>query len=414
MSDGVNGKMVGQQHDKRLADKHMALLLAAMAALMPFSIDAYLPAVKAMAQGLSVGEAVVQANLGFFLLGQFVGVLVGGAWSDWRGRKTVALTGLAVYCVASLGLVLLQSVAQLWAWRWVQACGAGMVAVTGGAIVRDHYEGRAAAQMFALIGIIMMAAPLCAPVVGWLMMQIGGWRAVFGFLLVYAAVVCVLQWRFLPNKSPQAAPQGSVWRVVARRYARVFARREALGFLFFQAASFSSMFVFLTESPSLYMGLYGMSEGAYTALFALNIITMMMFNRITAWRLRRGSEPARILLAGLWVQGLANGAMVLLVWWQPMPALAVLVPLVMLSVGTQGLVSANAQACFMAYFQEEGGSANGVLLSALVLVAAWAGFVTTRLHDGSAGVMPMMMLCCTVCGALLLFALSRRALRKAT
>lgn len=398
----------------KLSDKHMALLLASMAAVMPFSIDAYLPAVKEMAAALDTSEAAVQTNLSLFLIGQSLGVLVGGAWSDWKGRRLTALCGLAVYCAASLGLVLLQTLDQLLALRLVQAFGAGMVAVTGGAVVRDYYSGRQAAQMFALIGVIMMAAPLLAPVIGWLMMQLGGWRAVFVFLLLYAAAVLLLQWRFLPHRTPPAPPQGSVASVIAQRYRRVFATTGALGFLFFQAFSFSSMFVFLTESPFVYMTLYGISEGAYTLVFALNIVTMTLFNRITAWRLKSGSEPANILLAGIAVQLCANLGMVVLTQLSPMPPLWLLVGLVMVSVGTQGLITANTQACFMSHFQAESGSANGVLLSCQVLIAAAVGFAATRLHDGSAAVMPALMLAATLCGMTLLFAFSRTAWRSST
>ncbi len=389
-----------------LPNRHMALLLASMAAVMPFSIDAYLPAVKEMAAALSVTEADIQTNLSLFLLGQSLGVLIGGAWSDFKGRRLVALCGLMVYAAASLGLVLLQTLDQLLLLRLVQAFGAGMVAVTGGAIVRDHYSGRQAAQMFALIGVIMMAAPLLAPVIGWLMMQIGGWRAVFVFLLLYATTVLLLQWRFLPPSRLTQTPSGSVAAIIISRYRRVFSTRQALGFLFFQAFSFSSMFVFLTESPFVYMNLYQLSEGAYTLVFALNIITMTMFNRITAWRLKTGSEPAYILLAGIAIQLAANLSMVALVWLTPLPPMPLLVGLVMLSIGTQGLITANTQACFMNHFQAEGGSANGVLLSSQVLIAAAIGFAATRLHDGSAAVMPALMLASTLCGILLLFAFS--------
>lgn len=394
-----------------LSDRQMALLLASMAAVMPFSIDAYLPAVKEIAAGLGAGEAAVQTNLVFFLIGQSAGVLVGGAWSDWAGRKTVAVVGLAVYCAASLALTLLGSLDAFLFWRLVQAFGAGMAAVTGGALVRDYYAGRQAAQMFALIGVIMMAAPLLAPLIGWAVMYAGGWRAVFGFLLCYAAAVCLLQWRFLPHSVP-VPPQGSVVSVVAGRYLRVFRTREALGFLLFQAFSFSSMFVFLTESPSVYMVFYGLEEGAYAAVFALNIVTMMAFNRLTAWRLRCGADPARLLLAGWGVQFAANAVMFLMTRFSAMPPFAAVVAAVMVSVGTQGLIGANTQACFMAYFREEGGSANGVLLTCMVLVAAAAGFLATRLHDGTAAVMPAVMLLCTVCAAVCLFGFSFRRLRQ--
>lgn len=396
---------------RSLSDRRMALLLAAMSAIMPFSIDAYLPAVTDMAAALAVGEADIQTNLSLFLIGQSLGVLVGGAWSDWSGRRRVALSGLLLYCLASLGLALLGSLTQFLLLRLVQAFGAGMVAVISGAVVRDLYEGRQAAQMFALIGVIMMAAPLLAPMIGWLMLHIGGWRTVFVFLLLYAAAVWLMQWRFLPAVRPAASPAGSALSVIAGRYRRVFGTPEALGFLFFQAFSFSSMFAFLTESPYVYMTLYGMDKGIYALVFALNIVTMTLFNRLTALRLRHGSEPAHILLVGIGVQFAANAALVALTQSAALPPAVLLVGLVMLSVGAQGLITANTQACFMQHFPHEGGSANGVLLSSQALIAAAVGFTATRLHDGSAQIMPLMMLAASVCGVLLLFSLSRQAFR---
>ena len=149
-----------------LTDKQMAILLATLTAIMPFSIDAYLPAIPNLAQDLNANIHHIEKSLSSFMFGVALGQLMGGSISDVKGRRSVALSGLAIYIVSSLALTLLQSVEQLLFFRMIQAIGGGMAAVLAGAVVRDFYDGRQAAQMFALIGIIMMEAPLAAPMLG--------------------------------------------------------------------------------------------------------------------------------------------------------------------------------------------------------------------------------------------------------
>ncbi len=183
----------------RLSRRQMAGLLALLIAVMPFSIDAYLPALPQIAAGLQVNIHVVEQSLSSFIFGAAIGQLVGGSLSDIKGRRNIALAGLLVYILASGVLVFVQNHEQLIAMRVVQAVGAGMAAVTSGAIVRDNYQGRDAAQMFALIGIIMMAAPLLAPLVGSALNALGGWRVIFGFLFVYGAFVFAVLYCFCRN-----------------------------------------------------------------------------------------------------------------------------------------------------------------------------------------------------------------------
>ena len=135
-----------------------------------------------------------------------------------------------------------------------------MASVVVGAVVRDNYHGREAAQMFALIGIIMMAAPSLAPLIGSLLEHLGGWRLIFGFLLTYGALAFVLIRVFLPKHKRAEPFTRDILHTVLARYRSVLTTRPALGFLFLQAASFSSMLVFLTESPFVYMKLYGLSQ----------------------------------------------------------------------------------------------------------------------------------------------------------
>ena len=399
------------QAPQTLSDKQMAALLAMLVAIMPFSVDAYLPAIPAMAEALGADIHRIEQSLSTFMFGVAAGQLVGGSIADIKGRRVVALTGLVVYIASVIGLVFIRSADELLLLRMVQAFGAGMTVVVVGAIVRDNYEGNKAAQMFALIGIIMMGAPLVAPMLGAALKALGGWRLIFGFLALYAAIVWGLLYRFLAKPVHTDAINRSIFRTVAARYRHVLSTRPALGFLFFQAFSFSSMFVFLTESSFVYMNLYGLSAHAYAWVFGLNIITMATFNRITAWKLKTGSDAKDILKWGILIQLAANTLMVAAVMLTGMPPLWWLVGCVMVSVGTQGLIVANTQACFMGYFKEEGGSANAVLGVCQSLIGAAVGMLTTWLHNGTPQVMAGMMLAATVCGMVLLLAFSRDAWR---
>lgn len=399
------------QAPQTLSDKQMAALLAMLVAIMPFSVDAYLPAIPAMAEALGADIHRIEQSLSTFMFGVAAGQLVGGSIADIKGRRVVALTGLVVYIASVIGLVFIRSADELLLLRMVQAFGAGMTVVVVGAIVRDNYEGNKAAQMFALIGIIMMGAPLVAPMLGAALKALGGWRLIFGFLALYAAIVWGLLYRFLAKPVHTDAINRSIFRTVAARYRHVLSTRPALGFLFFQAFSFSSMFVFLTESSFVYMNLYGLSAHAYAWVFGLNIITMATFNRITAWKLKTGSDAKDILKWGILIQLAANALMVAAVMLTGMPPLWWLVGCVMVSVGTQGLIVANTRACFMGYFKEEGGSANAVLGVCQSLIGAAVGMLTTWLHNGTPQVMAGMMLAATVCGMVLLLAFSRDAWR---
>lgn len=317
--------------------------------------------------------------------------------------------GLGLYLISVLSLTMITNAEQLLMLRAVQAFGGGMTVVVVGALVRDYYEGRQAAQMFALIGIILMVVPLIAPMVGALLQAWGGWRAIFWFLTAYSVVLVVAVSLFMPRPTHTDPIRSDIFALVGRRFKNVLSNKGAMGYLFFQAFSFASMFAFLTESSFVYMKLYGVSSHGYAWVFALNIITMAMFNRVTAWRLKIGIHPQHILRWGIVIQFVANLIMVLLVLLYQLPPMWALVACVMFSVGTQGLVGANTQACFMSYFKEEGGSANAVLGVCQSVIGASVGMLTTWLHNGSVLVMSGMMLSATVCGIVLLWTCSHQA-----
>lgn len=392
--------------------RKLALLLSIMVAIMPFSTDIYLSSVPQMAVSLHADIHLIEQSLSSFMFGVALGQLMGGSLSDIKGRKIIALIGLSVYLLSSITIIFVDSAQELLFWRWIQAMGGGMATVTVGATVRDFFHGNAAARMFATIGIITLVAPLGAPMLGTALAALGGWRTIFVFLVFYALVVMICIWQFMPRANMQIQPLDSrVFGKIKRNFVLVFRERESLGFMFFQTAGFAAMFVFLTESSFVYMNLYGLSSHQYSWAFGANVITMMMFNRITAYRLR--TTPAKnILLSGVVLQLFCNILLTIVVWGLDKPPFFLLLLLIMFSIGSQGLVGSNTQACFMSYFREVAGSANAVLGTMQFLIAATVGWLTTLLHNGTMRVMPTMMLISTSLGAVLLWAFSRSAWHK--
>ena len=81
----------------------LAMLLACLGTLGPFSIDTYLPAFSGIAASLGATPAQMQQTLSAYLFGFALMNLFHGALSDSFGRRPVVLIGLALFTLASLG-----------------------------------------------------------------------------------------------------------------------------------------------------------------------------------------------------------------------------------------------------------------------------------------------------------------------
>src|SRR5881392_2830854 len=86
-----------------------AALLAALATLGPFSIDAYLPAFAGIQASLNATPLQIQQTLSAYLFAFGVMFLFHGALSDSFGRKPVIMVVLVVYTLASAGGALAES-----------------------------------------------------------------------------------------------------------------------------------------------------------------------------------------------------------------------------------------------------------------------------------------------------------------
>ena len=237
-------------HEIKQADRiSLALLLAGLAMLGPFSVDTYLPAFPNIQSTLHASFIEVQQTLTAYMFAFGVMILWHGALSDTFGRRNVILASLAVFAVASLGCAASHSVEYLWAFRILQGISAGGGAVIGRAIIRDAYEGPAATRLLSLVTMIFSIAPAIAPILGGWIVQLRDWRSIFLFLFVFTVLLLWLCYRKLPETLPVERRHPFNPRHLAHSYHQVF--RSPLFHLKAGAVAFNfaGLFLYIAAAP---------------------------------------------------------------------------------------------------------------------------------------------------------------------
>ena len=177
----------------------LAVLLAVLGLLGPFSIDTYLPAFSGIAQSLAATPVQMQQTLSAYLFGFAFMSLFHGAISDSLGRRPVVLWGLAAFTLASAGCALSQSIGQLVFFRAMQGLCTGAGIVVARAVVRDMFSPTQAQKVMSQITIYFGVAPAIAPIIGgWLFVHLN-WHSIFWFLTAVGVVLWIANYRLLPE-----------------------------------------------------------------------------------------------------------------------------------------------------------------------------------------------------------------------
>lgn len=387
-----------------IAIRYLILFLAALTAMAPLAIDAYLPAMPDMADYFSVSIHDVELSLSLFLGGFAIGQIVGGPFSDHFGRRAATGSGISLFCIGTLGIILSPDMQWVWAFRVIEAFGGGLAVVNSSAIIRDLSKGQESAKHLSNMAVIMMLAPLLAPLIGMLLLHISGWRLVFDFLLVYGLFIGSALFFKLPETRQHHEERPSA----LKRYWMVLSNRCAVGFIFSQSFALGGMFAFITGSPSVYMGYFGVSETVYPFVFGANVVAMMFFNRLNL-RLLHRQRPYKILSIGQAGQLITAGLLLLYVSVSEAPSLYVVMPLVVLFIGIMGLIVSNATSSTVEYFPTNSATATALLGSSGFATGALSGSLVGILGDGTAWPMAVVMFGCALTAPTLRWLMQRQA-----
>ncbi|NKB49461.1 MAG: Bcr/CflA family efflux MFS transporter [Alphaproteobacteria bacterium] len=181
----------------------LIIILAAITALGPMSMQIFLPALPAIQDAFSVSPGRAQLVLSSSLIAIAIASLAYGPASDRFGRRPVMVIGLAIFLIGSVICAVAPSIWILILGRVVQAIGGAAGMVLSRAIIRDLFDRETAAKMLAYMVTALVMAPMVAPLIGGVLNDFTGWRSIFVFTGIVGLAALALAYPRVPETREQ-------------------------------------------------------------------------------------------------------------------------------------------------------------------------------------------------------------------
>jgi len=280
-------------------------LLAMMLAAVAFSIDAMLPALPMIGAELSPDRPTdAPLIVSTFLFGMGVGTFFTGPLSDAYGRKRVILVFSWVFIAGAAIAWVSPSLEMVLVGRVLQGLGAAGPRIVANAIVRDRFAGRQMAKILSVIMMIFVMIPAVAPLMGSIIIDITGWRGIFGAFIAFAMTYSI--WMMLRLPETLAPENRRPLRLRLMGYAVAEVIRHPVSRLSILAIMFVSAMLFLTIMlvQPLFDTVYGRADEFPFWFFFIaiaagsaSLLNALLVVRFGMWRLVTTALAVQIVLS---------------------------------------------------------------------------------------------------------------------
>jgi MFS transporter, DHA1 family, multidrug resistance protein len=283
--------------EPRRPTRGQIVLLAALSAFGPLSLDMYLPGLPPMTRDLHTTASAAQLTITACMIGLGVGQVIAGPLSDARGRRGPLLAGIIGYTASSVACAVSPTVGVLVVMRLAQGMAGSVGIVIARAIVRDLSGGTVAARLFGVLMGITGVVPVLAPLIGGQVLLVTSWRGVFIVLAAIGVPLVVATAVMLPETLPVHQRHAGGLRVVLGRFGALIRDRRYMPYAVAFSLSFAAMFGYIAGSSYVLENVFGISPQLFSVIFAVNsggLITLSLLGsravgrRGSGWLLRRG------------------------------------------------------------------------------------------------------------------------------
>ena len=374
---------------KALSERELMWMMALLMALNAFGIDAILPALDALAADLGVSGNDRQFVIGVYLLTAGIGALAPGALADRFGRRPILLGSIAVYIVLSVASAMAPTYDALIAVRAAQGFFAAGIVALPPAIIRDRVGGDKMAKMMSLIFVIFLMVPAVAPTIGEGILQLGNWRAIFGFMAVLGVAVGAWVHFRLPESLSEENRQPIHLGTIAANMTRALSTPSVAGYVLGSALVFGALFGFINSSQQLITQTFDAGD-IFPKVFAICAGSMAFASWSNA-RIVERFGARRVSHTALFAFIVVSAVQVMFAF-QPDESLWQFVPLMAINMALLGFIGSNFGAIAMNPFFAIAGAASSAHGFVRMTMAALLGGAIGYAFDGTARPLALALL----------------------
>jgi DHA1 family bicyclomycin/chloramphenicol resistance-like MFS transporter len=285
----------------------MIVVLGALVALGPLTLDLYLPALPRITNELSVSSSVTQLTLTGTLAGLALGQLIVGPLSDSLGRRKPLIAGILLHMVASVVCLVAPNIEVLGIARVLQGVGAAAAMVVAIAVVGDLFADSAAATVLSRLMLVLGVAPVVAPSLGAAVLLHASWHWLFGVLVLLAGGLLLVAIFALPETLPPGHRRPLRIGAVASTYVELLRDLRFVILVLVAAIAMSGLFAYISGASFVLQGSYGLDQQVFAIVFGAGAISFITASQVNVLLLKRFSPQNIVLyaLAGAVVAGAA-------------------------------------------------------------------------------------------------------------
>ena len=367
------------------------LLLIVLVGFPQISETIFTPSLPDIASDFETTLGTVQLTLSIYFLAFALGVFCWGIVSDFIGRRPAILYGVILYGIGSLLCFQAKSIEFLLAARFIQAFGASTGSVVTQTILRESTNGLRRHTLFAQISAALAFTPAIGPLIGGVVDQFWGFRAVFFGLVIMS--LFVFSYAYFRLGETYDVKQRSKVKLlpIVKRFLK---NQHVLIYGFLIGTINGILFSYYAEAPFIFIEYFHFSTATYGFL-GMIVAVASILGSLLSKRLVTTRQPEKIILDGIKIM-LVGISIILAVsvstfftseWQWFMLLVGVFITLL----GT-GTALPNCLSLALVDFQDVIGSAGGLFSLGYYLLVSVVTFGMSFVHNGTLWAMPCYFL----------------------